>query len=100
MCLYKMTGFDDPGIYYSDSFFSEERSDAGDIRPNAAHRRFKEFIKTFLDIENVYCYRSGPASSSVAVCARVSLTFFLQRAAEETVQSGSVQAPGVDGGPR
>ena len=52
-----MAGFDDPGVYYSEPFFSEERSEDGDITRTAAQRRFKDFIKTFLDHENVYSYR-------------------------------------------
>ena len=54
-----MAGFDDPGVFYSEPFFSEERSEDGDISHTAAQRRFKDFIKTFLDHENVYSYRSA-----------------------------------------
>ena len=52
-----MAGFDDPGVFYSEPFFSDDRSEEGDISRMAALRRFKDFIKTFLDHENVYCYR-------------------------------------------
>ena len=52
-----MAGFDDPGVYYSEPFFSEDVSEDGEISRTAAVRRFKEFIKTFLDHENIYCYR-------------------------------------------
>ena len=52
-----MAGFDDPGVYYSEPFFSEEVSEEGEVSRTAAVRRFKEFIKTFLDNDNVYCYR-------------------------------------------
>ncbi len=52
------TGFDDPGVYYSDSFFSEDRSEAdGDLSRSSALKRFKEFLKTFLDQDNCFCYR-------------------------------------------
>ena len=52
-----MAGFDDPGVYYSDAFFSEDRSEEGDLTRVAAKKRFKEFIKTFIDQENRFCYR-------------------------------------------
>lgn len=55
-----MSGFDEPGVFYSEAFFSDDRSEDGDISRVAAQRRFKEFIKTFLDHDNVYCYRSAP----------------------------------------
>lgn len=52
-----MAGFDDPGVYYSDAFFSEDRSEEGDLTRVAAKKRFKEFIKTFIDQENRFFYR-------------------------------------------
>lgn len=52
-----MAGFDDPGVFYSESLLSETHTEDGDISRMAAQRRFKEFIKTFLDHENVYSYR-------------------------------------------
>lgn len=52
-----MAGFDDPGVYYSDSLFSDERSETQDVSRTAAQRRFKEFIKTFIDHQNCFCYR-------------------------------------------
>lgn len=52
------TGFDDPGVYYSESFFSDDRSEAeGELSRTAAVNRFKEFLKTFLDHNNCFCYR-------------------------------------------
>ena len=56
-----MAGFDDPGVYYSEPFFQEEVSEEGEVSRTAAVRRFKEFIKTFLDQENVYSYRLASA---------------------------------------
>ena len=53
-----MAGFDDPGVFYSDSLFSEERNDETDVSRTAALKRFKEFIKTFIDHHKTYCYRS------------------------------------------
>lgn len=57
-----MAGFDDPGVFYSESLLSEGPTEDGDISRMAAQRRFKEFIKTFLDHENVYSYRFGDSS--------------------------------------
>ncbi len=59
--IYKMagTGFDDPGVFFSDSFFPEDRSESehGELSRTASLKRFKEFLKTFLDHENCFCYR-------------------------------------------
>lgn len=53
-----MAGFDDPGVFFSDPFFSsEDRSEDGDLSRVAAQRRFKDFIKTFMDHDSCYCYR-------------------------------------------
>ena len=52
------TGLDDPGVFYSDPFFSDDRSEAdGELSRSAAVKRFKEFIKTFMDHTNSFCYR-------------------------------------------
>lgn len=55
------TGFDDPGVYYS-SLWGDDSSEAGGGESRlgnrtAAVKRFKEFLKTFLDHDNCYCYR-------------------------------------------
>ena len=53
-----MAGFDDPGVYYSDAFLPDDRSEVeGEISRTAAIKRFKEFLKTFLDRDNCFCYR-------------------------------------------
>ena len=53
------TGFDDPGVFYSDSLFGEDRSESGggDLSRLASVKIFKEFLKTFLDQDNCFCYR-------------------------------------------
>ena len=51
-----MAGFDDPGVFFSDSLFSEDHTDPQETA-TGAQRRFKEFIKTFLDHQNCFCYR-------------------------------------------
>ena len=52
------TGFDDPGIYYSDPYLLDDRSEnEGELNRTAALKRFKEFLKTFLDHNNCFCYR-------------------------------------------
>ena len=54
------TGFDDPGVYYS-SLWPDDSSEAGgggeSLNRTAAVKRFKEFLKTFLDHDNCFCYR-------------------------------------------
>ena len=52
-----MAGFDDPGVYYSDSLFSEDRSESLELTRTAAQKRLKDFIKTFIDHQNCFCYR-------------------------------------------
>lgn len=53
------TGFDDPGVYYSESFFGDENSEAdvGVLSSTAAVKRFKDFLKSFMDQDNCFCYR-------------------------------------------
>ena len=69
------TGFDDPGVFYSDQLYSDERSEAEDLtRGGAAQKRFKEFIKTFIDQENSFCYR---CAWLLLACDAVSLTYML-----------------------
>lgn len=52
------TGFDDPGIFYS-SLLADDSSEVGgeNFSGTAAVKRFKEFLKTFLDHNNCFCYR-------------------------------------------
>ena len=52
-----MAGFDDPGVYYSDPYYSEDRTETDDVSRVSAEKRFKEFIKTFIDHDNCFCYR-------------------------------------------
>ena len=52
-----MAGFDEAAVYYSDPLFSEEHGDSTEFNRTAAQKRFKEFIKTFIDHQNCYCYR-------------------------------------------
>lgn len=53
------TGFDDPGVFFSDPFFPDDRSelDGGEVSRTAAVKQFKEFLKTFQDNDHCFCYR-------------------------------------------
>lgn len=42
-----MSGFDEPGIYYSDSFGGEPAADEGQVRKSQLQRRFKEFLRQY-----------------------------------------------------
>ncbi|OXB55991.1 hypothetical protein ASZ78_009673 [Callipepla squamata] len=42
-----MSGFDEPGIYYSDSFGVEASADEGQVRKSQLQRRFKEFLRQY-----------------------------------------------------
>uniref|UniRef100_A0A8C3K2K8 DNA replication licensing factor MCM5 n=1 Tax=Calidris pygmaea TaxID=425635 RepID=A0A8C3K2K8_9CHAR len=42
-----MSGFDDPGIYYSDSFGGDAAANEGQIRKSQLQKRFKEFLRQY-----------------------------------------------------
>ncbi|XP_015687244.1 DNA replication licensing factor MCM5 [Protobothrops mucrosquamatus] len=42
-----MSGFDDPGIFYSDSFGGDPVTDEGQIRKSQLQKRFKEFLRQY-----------------------------------------------------
>ncbi|XP_030815776.1 DNA replication licensing factor MCM5 [Camarhynchus parvulus] len=42
-----MSGFDDPGIYYSDSFGGDASVDEGQVRKSQLQKRFKEFLRQY-----------------------------------------------------
>uniref|UniRef100_A0A2K5RYD5 DNA replication licensing factor MCM5 n=1 Tax=Cebus imitator TaxID=2715852 RepID=A0A2K5RYD5_CEBIM len=42
-----MSGFDDPGIFYSDSFGGDAAADEGQARKSQLQRRFKEFLRQY-----------------------------------------------------
>ncbi|KAK7808000.1 hypothetical protein U0070_016390 [Myodes glareolus] len=42
-----MSGFDDPGIFYSDSFGGDPGADEGQARKSQLQRRFKEFLRQY-----------------------------------------------------
>lgn len=54
-----MAGYDNAGVYYSESLYSEERpaDEQNDVSRTAAQKRFKDFIKTFIDHHKTFSYR-------------------------------------------
>lgn len=42
-----MSGFDDPGVFYSDSFGGDTAADEGKARKSQLQRRFKEFLRQY-----------------------------------------------------
>jgi hypothetical protein len=42
-----MSGFDDPGVFYSDSFGGDPGADEGQARKSQLQRRFKEFLRQY-----------------------------------------------------
>ncbi|XP_042693755.1 DNA replication licensing factor MCM5 [Centrocercus urophasianus] len=42
-----MSGFDEPGVYYSDSFGVDTSADEGQVRKSQLQRRFKEFLRQY-----------------------------------------------------
>ena len=60
-----MAGFDDPGVYYSEPFFSEDTHDEASVTRTATLKKYKDFIKTFVDVNNVFVYRLDLHNSSL-----------------------------------
>lgn len=52
-----MAGFDDPGVYYSDPFFSEDSHDASAVSRTDTTKKFKDFIRKFVDVNGIFVYR-------------------------------------------
>lgn len=52
-----MAGFDDPGIFFSDNFGSEDQPDEGQINRQQIKNRFREFIRQFHEGNFTYRYR-------------------------------------------
>ena len=51
------TGFDDPGIFFSDNFASEEQNNEDQINRQQVKKRFKDFIRQFHEGNFSYRYR-------------------------------------------
>ena len=51
------TGFDDPGIFFSDNFGSEEQNNEDQINRQQVKKRFKDFIRQFHEGNFSYRYR-------------------------------------------
>nr|CAH0098446.1 unnamed protein product [Daphnia galeata] len=54
-----MEGFDDPGIYYSDNFGSEEQANETNINNQAIKKKYKDFIRQFHEGNFNYKYRDA-----------------------------------------
>lgn len=52
-----MEGFDDPGIFFSDNFSSEDQQDQNQINLQAVKKKFKEFLREFHEGNFHYKYR-------------------------------------------
>ena len=52
-----MSGFDDPGIFFSDNFGSEDQADDGQANRQQTKNRFREFIRQFHEGNFSYTYR-------------------------------------------
>ena len=52
-----MAGFDDPGVFFSDPFFGEETRDDTEVTRSGTVKKFKEFIRNFVDVDNIFVYR-------------------------------------------
>ncbi|KAK3869216.1 hypothetical protein Pcinc_025464 [Petrolisthes cinctipes] len=52
-----MEGFDDPGIFFSDNFASEDQHDQNQVNLQAVKKKFKEFLREFHEGNFHYRYR-------------------------------------------
>lgn len=59
------TGFDDPGIFFSDNFGSEDQNNEDQINRTQVKKRFKDFIRQFHEGNFSYRYRLVFFASSV-----------------------------------
>ncbi|KAA0198464.1 hypothetical protein HAZT_HAZT005630 [Hyalella azteca] len=54
-----MEGFDDPGIFFSDNFASEDNSERNQANFQSIKKKFKEFLREFHEGNFNYKYRDG-----------------------------------------
>ncbi|KAK7074488.1 minichromosome maintenance protein 5 [Halocaridina rubra] len=54
-----MEGFDDPGIFFSDNFSSEDQQDQNQINLQAVKKKFREFLRQFHEGNFNYKYRDS-----------------------------------------
>ena len=54
-----MSGFDEPQIFFSDAFGSEDQADERDVNKIAAKKRFREFIREYHEGNFTFPYRYG-----------------------------------------
>lgn len=52
-----MAGFDDPGVFFSDNFGSEDQPDDNQINRSQVKKRLKDFIRQFHEGNFSYRYR-------------------------------------------
>lgn len=52
-----MEGFDDPGVYYSNTFGTEEQSTESQVNNLAVKKKYKDFIRQFHEGNFNYKYR-------------------------------------------
>ena len=52
-----MEGFDDPGVFFSDNFGSEDQPDEGQANRQQVKNRLREFIRQFHEGNFTYKYR-------------------------------------------
>ncbi|KAK8749781.1 hypothetical protein OTU49_015539 [Cherax quadricarinatus] len=54
-----MEGFDDPGIFFSDNFSTEEQNDQNQVNLQAVKKKFREFLREFHEGNFNYKYRDS-----------------------------------------
>ena len=52
-----MEGFDDPGVFFSDNFASEDNGGRNQSNYQAIKKKFKDFIREFHEGNFTYKYR-------------------------------------------
>ena len=52
-----MSGFDDPGVFFSDNFGTEDQQDENQANLQAVKKKFKDFLREFHEGNFNYKYR-------------------------------------------
>lgn len=66
-----MAGFDDPGVFFSDSFAIDEQQDDQQLTRTIAQKKFKEFIREYHEDGLSFRYRYKSFNVFVTFCYRL-----------------------------
>ena len=91
-----MEGFDDPGIFFSDNFGSEDQPDEGQVNRQQVKNRLREFIRQFHEGNFTYKYRWGwqhcLTGRALNYCVLLCLIYILTFVSQDSVKSCNEEA--------